>query len=133
MWLVVFLSLPSAAETPFRKRQPGTCRLVSATPSTTRVYAGSTRLRGRTPYSGRARHQATFNLLREELPVEISADEDDLRDAPLDLLPLRLRRPEINLFMDSLKNELLIALPREGQDALRSGINRQPASAAIPP
>ena len=90
-----------------------------STPST-RVYKREHTVTRFNPLFGRARHQATFNLLREELPVQIPPDEDDLRDASLARLPLRLGRPKINLFVDPLKDELLIALPRKGQDALAS-------------
>merc|ERR1719181_329572 len=64
-------------------------------------------------------HQATFDLLREELAVQVPPDEDDLADTSLPFLPLRLRRPEVNLFVHALEDELLVALPRKRQDALR--------------
>ena len=70
------------------------------------------------PLLSSARHKATFNLTREELPIKISADEEDPRDAPLTRLPPRPGRPEVDLFVDSLKDELLVPLPRKRQDAL---------------
>ena len=91
-----------------------------STPSTTRVYKREHTVTRKNPLLGRARHQATFNLLREELSIEISADEDDLRHPTFPLLPLGLGRPKINLFVHALKNELLIALTSEGQDTLAS-------------
>merc|ERR1719181_1118541 len=64
-------------------------------------------------------HQAAFDLLREELAVEVPPDEDDLADTSLSLLPLRLGRPEVDLLVHALEDELLIALSRETQHTLR--------------
>ena len=91
------------------------------TPSTrgTRVYKrGAHGYAEEPPYSVAPGTKQLSNLLREELPVQVSADEDDLRHRRLTRLPLRLRRPEINLFVDSLKNELLIALAGKAQRPL---------------
>ena len=84
----------------------------------TRVYKREHTVTRNDPLLRSARHQAAFNLLREELPVQVSADEDDLRHAPFALLPLGLGRAEVDLLVDPLKDELLVALPRKTQHTL---------------
>ena len=72
-------------------------------------------------------HQATFDLVREELAVQVSADEDDLADTSLPFLPLRLGRAKINLFVHALEDEFLVALARKTQHALRPVEIRSPS------
>jgi len=62
--------------------------------------------------------EALFEAGLELLPVEAPADEDDLGDALLVVLPRVGRGPKVDGLVHPLENKLGVALPREGEDPL---------------
>mmetsp|Transcript_1983 Transcript_1983/g.2962 ORF Transcript_1983/g.2962 Transcript_1983/m.2962 type:complete len:274 (+) Transcript_1983:854-1675(+) len=64
--------------------------------------------------------QTLHQTLGQQLLVQILSNKHKLIDTLLPLLPTHLRRSKVNLFMDTLKDELGTPLPMKAQQSLRT-------------